>query len=187
MIDFHLKKRYSGYTKHILSILIRWKYGQALSTIEFWDQSISKTISFFVIWFDIPYERIWFKQYGSPPYFHKHLDELLPYYWIDRRCAIEWSPRSPDLTFLRYFSLRYVMHSIFQCKPNKYDALKEQIRTVFKIFQFKLFRTPLIGFLIYLRIAKLKVAIISTSTVILFHYRIPHNNSQKLLNQLIQR
>lgn len=56
---------------------------------------------------DIPHPNIWFQQDGAPPHYgvevRHYLDEIFPNKWIGRRGAIEWPPRSPDLTPLDFF------------------------------------------------------------------------------------
>ncbi|PNF43075.1 hypothetical protein B7P43_G02709 [Cryptotermes secundus] len=52
-------------------------------------------------------ERFYLQQDGGPPHYHRdvraYLDDTLPGPWIGRRGAIEYPPRSPDLTPLDFY------------------------------------------------------------------------------------
>jgi len=52
-------------------------------------------------------DRFYFQQHGAPPHFHQdvraYLDKNLPGQWIGRRGAVEFPPRSPDLTPLDFY------------------------------------------------------------------------------------
>lgn len=52
-------------------------------------------------------ENLFFQQDGAPPHYampvRNWLNERFPGKWIGRRGAIEWPPRSPDLTPLDFF------------------------------------------------------------------------------------
>lgn len=108
---------------------------------------------------DIPHDRIWFQQDGAPPHFgvnvRRYLDDIFPDRWIGRRGAIEWPPRSPDLTPLDYFLWGYVKERVYQNKPDNIDALKEKIRIVFNNIPIEAIQNSVNGF--YHRLAACQV------------------------------
>jgi len=52
-------------------------------------------------------DQLVFQQDGTPPHYAQYvceyLDQTFPDRWIERRGAIEWLPRSPDLSSLDFF------------------------------------------------------------------------------------
>lgn len=80
---------------------------------------------------DLPNANIWFQQDGAPPHYaadvRAYLNEIFPNRWIGRRGAIEWPPRSPDLTPLDFFLWGYIKGQVFKTKPTDLDDLKIRI------------------------------------------------------------
>lgn len=81
---------------------------------------------------DLPSDNIWFQQDGAPPHYaanvRRYLEEVFPGRWIGRRGAIEWPPRSPDLTPLDFFLWGYLKSKVYLQKPNNLEELRERIR-----------------------------------------------------------
>lgn len=81
----------------------------------------------------LPSEDIWFQQDGAPPHFTQavrhYLDTVFPQRWIGRRGAIEWPPRSPDLTPLDFFLWGYLKNRVYQDRPIDIENLRERIVT----------------------------------------------------------
>lgn len=81
---------------------------------------------------DVPREDIWFQQDGAPPHFgadvRQYLDVTFPGRWIGRRGAIEWPPRSPDLTPLDFFLWGYLKSKVYFNRPNNLEELQDRIR-----------------------------------------------------------
>ena len=75
---------------------------------------------------------ITFQQDGAPPHYHgavrEYMNEQYPNRWIGRRGAIEWPPRSPDLTPLDFFLWGYLKSKVYETQPNNIEILKEKIR-----------------------------------------------------------
>lgn len=73
----------------------------------------------------------WLQQDGAPPHFgvnvRRYLNEVFPERWIGRRGAIEWPPRSPDLTPLDYFLWGYLKNRVYQNKPQTLEELRRNI------------------------------------------------------------
>lgn len=80
------------------------------------------------------FDDVWFQQDGAQVHFALIVRNLLnatfPERWIGRRGAIEWPPRSPDMTPLDFFYWGYLKSKVYVTKPNDLDDLKERIRTV---------------------------------------------------------
>lgn len=81
---------------------------------------------------NVPHQDIWFQQDGAPPHFginvRQYLDVTFPGRWIGRRGAIEWPPRSPDLTPLDFFLWGYLKSKVYFDRPNNLDGLRRRIR-----------------------------------------------------------
>lgn len=81
---------------------------------------------------DDGFDLTWFQQDGAPPHYKRsvrdYLDEVFPERWIGRRGAIEWPPRSPDLTPLDYFFWGYLKDRVYQTKLTSIDELKQRIQ-----------------------------------------------------------
>lgn len=75
---------------------------------------------------------IWYQQDGAPPHYNRevraYLDQVFPNRWIGRRGAIEWPPRSPDMTPLDYFLWGYLKSKVYFNRPEIIDNLKTRIR-----------------------------------------------------------
>ena len=76
-------------------------------------------------------QQIWFQQDGAPPHFglnvRSFLDTAFPRQWIGRRGAVEWPPRSPDLTPLDFFLWGHLKSVVFTTRPRTLDDLKNRI------------------------------------------------------------
>lgn len=75
---------------------------------------------------------LWLQQDGAPPHYavlvRNYLDNVFPNRWIGRRGAIEWPPRSPDLTPLDFFLWGYLKSNVYINRPQAINELKERIR-----------------------------------------------------------
>jgi len=71
-----------------------------------------------------------FQQDGAPPHYaatvRQYLDETFLGQWIERRGAIEWPPRSLDLTPLD-FLWGHLKTQIYASQPTSFDNLKQRI------------------------------------------------------------
>ena len=76
-------------------------------------------------------QQLWFQQDGAPPHFglnvRNFLDTTFPRQWIGRRGAVEWPPRSPDLTPLDFFLWGHLKSVVFTTRPRTLDDLKSSI------------------------------------------------------------
>ena len=67
---------------------------------------------------------------GAPPHFglnvRSFLDTAFPRQWIGRRGAVEWPPRSPDLTPLDFFLWGHLKSVVFTTRPRTLDDLKNR-------------------------------------------------------------
>ena len=74
-------------------------------------------------------------QNGAPPHFatvvREYLDETFPERWIGRRGALEWPPRSPDLTPMDFFFGGNVKDNVYGRHPTSTDDLKSFISDEF--------------------------------------------------------
>lgn len=74
---------------------------------------------------------VWFQQDGAQVHFslivRELLNETFPDRWIGRRGALEWPPRSPDLTPLDFFYWGYLKSKVYETKPENLDELKRRI------------------------------------------------------------
>jgi len=75
--------------------------------------------------------RIIFQQDGAPPHYEtevrKWLNEKFPGKWIGRRGAIEWAPRSPDLTPLDFYLWGYLKQKVYSSPVKDLNELRERI------------------------------------------------------------
>lgn len=75
---------------------------------------------------------LWLQQDGAPPHYavavRRYLNNVFPDRWIGRRGAIEWPPRSPDLTPLDFFLWGYLKSKVYQNRPHNIRDLKDRIR-----------------------------------------------------------
>jgi hypothetical protein len=76
-------------------------------------------------------KRIIFQQDGAPPHYRTTvrawLNEKFPGKWIGRRGAIEWAPRSPDLTPLDFFLWGYLKQKIYSKPVKDLSELRQRI------------------------------------------------------------
>ena len=56
-----------------------------------------------------------------------YLDETLPGRWIGRRDAVDFPPRSPDLTPLDFYLWGSINDDVYRMKPATLDDLRENI------------------------------------------------------------
>jgi hypothetical protein len=79
-------------------------------------------------------DQFYFQQDGAPPHFHQDvrafLDENLPGQWIGRRGAVEFPPRSPDLTPLDFYLWGTLKDVVYCRKLATLAVLWEEIETV---------------------------------------------------------
>jgi hypothetical protein len=76
-------------------------------------------------------EQFYFQQDGAPPRYHRdvraYLDDILPGRWIGQRGAVEFPPRSPDLTRLDFYLWGTRKDVVYRRKPATLAALREEI------------------------------------------------------------
>lgn len=77
------------------------------------------------------HNKILFQQDGAPAHYSTEVREWLnltfPDRWIGRRGAIEWSPRSPDLTPLDFFLWGYLKQKVYSKPIKDLDELRQRI------------------------------------------------------------
>lgn len=75
--------------------------------------------------------RFYFQQDGAPAHYHNrvraYLDENLPGRWIGHRGAVEYPPRSPDLTPLDFYLWGTLKDVVYRQKPRTLDELRDSI------------------------------------------------------------
>ncbi|CAH2017335.1 unnamed protein product [Acanthoscelides obtectus] len=75
--------------------------------------------------------RLLIQQDGAPPHYalrvRQYLDQTFPDRWIGRRGAIEWSPRSPDLSTLDFFMCGHLKSKIYATQPTSLEDLRQRI------------------------------------------------------------
>ena len=80
-------------------------------------------------WPDI--DEFWFQHDGAPAHFgiepRDWLNDHFPDRWIGRRGAIEWPPRSPDLTPPDFFLWGVLKDKVYGLKPQNIDQLRTAI------------------------------------------------------------
>jgi len=85
-----------------------------------------------------------FQQDGAPPHYfllvRQWLNERFPDKWIGRRGAIEWPPRSPDLTPLDFFLWGYLKSIVYKTRPADIDELKRRITAACQSISGEVFR-----------------------------------------------
>ena len=78
------------------------------------------------------FRQIWWAQDGAPPHRRRivpdHLTELFGDRVIALNRAVEWPPRSPDLTPLDFFLWGYLKSKVYQTPPENLDELELRIR-----------------------------------------------------------
>ena len=82
--------------------------------------------------------KTWFQQDGAPPHFARQvrekLDSAVSGRWIGRRGAVEWPPRSPDLSPLDYSVWGIVKDSVYQNTIDSIPHLRQLIVDAFTRF-----------------------------------------------------
>ena len=72
-----------------------------------------------------------FQQDGAPPHYslnvRNYLNHVFPGRWIGRRGAIEWPPRSPDLSPLDFFLWGHIKSIVYSTPPETLDVLRARI------------------------------------------------------------
>lgn len=75
--------------------------------------------------------QLMFQQDGAPPHYallvREFLNRQFPEQWIGRRGAIEWPPRSPDLTPLDFFLWGHLKSKIYATQPESLEELRRRI------------------------------------------------------------
>ncbi|CAH1986436.1 unnamed protein product [Acanthoscelides obtectus] len=75
--------------------------------------------------------RLMFQQDGAPPHYalrvRQYLEQSFPDRWIGRRGAIEWPPRSPDLSLLDFFMWGHLKSKIYATQPTSLEDLRQII------------------------------------------------------------
>lgn len=81
------------------------------------------------------FDRIFFMQDGAPPHFARavrvYLDQCFPNRWIGRRGAIEYPPRSPDLTPMDFSVWGIIKDDVFSRRPRNIADLRQFITESF--------------------------------------------------------
>ena len=102
-----------------------------LNAVKYEDMLRNKIISAIEAIVGDDFHETWFQQDGAAPHYGRdvraYLNAKFPEKWIGRRGAIEWPPRSPDLTPLDYF-LGYLKDKVYQTKPANLAELQQRIR-----------------------------------------------------------
>ena len=77
-------------------------------------------------------QRIIFQQDGAPPHYltevRTWLNQKFQGKWIGRRGAIEWAPRSPDLTPLDFFLWGYLKQKVYSKPVKDLEELRQRIK-----------------------------------------------------------
>ena len=78
------------------------------------------------------FRRIWWAQDGAPPHRRRFVTDRLAELFGDRvialNHAVEWPPRSPDLTPLDFFLWGYLKSKVYQTPPANLEELEQRIR-----------------------------------------------------------
>ena len=78
------------------------------------------------------FQRLWWLQDGAPCHRRRavtdRLTELFGNRVIALNRAVEWPPRSPDLTPLDFFLWGYLESKVFETPPGYLDELEQRIR-----------------------------------------------------------
>lgn len=76
---------------------------------------------------------IWYQHDGAPPHYSREamqfLNNQFPGRLIGRRGALEWPPRSPDMTPLDFFLWGHLKNRVYKNRPENLEELCERIRT----------------------------------------------------------
>ena len=79
----------------------------------------------------LPFNQMFFQQDGAPPHYalavRNFLNVAFVGHWIGRRGAIEWPPRSPDLTPMDFFLWGHLKSVVYKTKPLNMEDLKNRI------------------------------------------------------------
>lgn len=77
------------------------------------------------------FEELYFQQDGAPAHYslavRQYLDDVFPGKWIGRRGAVEFPPRSPDLTPMDFCVWGIVKDSVFSKRPRSLADLRQFI------------------------------------------------------------
>lgn len=72
-----------------------------------------------------------FQQDGAPPHYSQnvrnYLNNTFPRRWIGRRGAIEWPPRSSDLSPLDFFLWGHIKSKVYSTPPTSLEDLRRRI------------------------------------------------------------
>lgn len=89
----------------------------------------------------------YYQQDGAPPHFsieaRRILNNFLPGRWIGRRGAIEWPPRSPDLTPADFWLWSYLKSKVFVPPGRTFhslDEMREKIEEQIPLIPLSMFR-----------------------------------------------
>lgn len=78
----------------------------------------------------------WYQHDGAPAHYSRiareYLEEMFPGRWVGRRGAIEWSPRSPDLSPPDFFAWSVDKDAVYSKKPVSIDQLEDEIVKAFQ-------------------------------------------------------
>lgn len=78
------------------------------------------------------HQDVWYQQDGAPAHFGQQVRAFLnftfPGQWIGRRGAIEWPPRSPDMTPMDFFFWGYLKSVVYRDRPTTLNELEARIR-----------------------------------------------------------
>lgn len=85
------------------------------------------------------HRRVVFQQDGAPPHYDKRvrdwLTEKFPGRWIGRRGAIEWAPRSPDLSPVDFFLWGYLKQKVYSTPIPNMTVLKQRITEYIQLIE----------------------------------------------------
>ena len=77
------------------------------------------------------FSRLWWAQNGAPAHnaleTREWLEEFFPNHIVALNHAVEWPPRSPDLSPCDFFLLGYVKSKVYVSPPTSIDDLKTKI------------------------------------------------------------
>lgn len=75
---------------------------------------------------------MWFQHDGAPAHYgmvvRTSLNNTYPERWIGRGRAVNWPPRSPDITKIDFFLWGYVKERLYQEPPTTSDDMKEYVK-----------------------------------------------------------
>ena len=81
------------------------------------------------------FAELYFQQDGAPPHYslavRAFLNQEFPHRWIGRRGAIEWPPRSPDITPMDFFMWGVLKEKVYERNPKTVQELRQYITESF--------------------------------------------------------